>query len=156
FEQFLRDNPRHAKAVDARFELARMVAVQGRQRIDLARRQESKAAQRDLIVQARPLFADAAAKLQDAGAAIDAELRQSSSAGDTRDLAQLRQQARLEEGVNLVHQGMTFLDAEDVKQRTEVLKRANDMLTRLSSGESDDPVTWQAKVWLGRLAEEEE
>jgi hypothetical protein len=154
FEQFLTANAQHPQAVEARFELARLTALQGKYLLDRARRQEAKAAQRDLTAQARPLFAAAAAKLKDAAAAIDAKLQQPNA--NKQDLARLRLQAQLEEGINLVHQAVTILDNKEAKQRAEVLNQARAVLGKLSRGSDENPVTWQAKVWLGRLADEEE
>jgi hypothetical protein len=155
-EQFLRANPRHPKAAEAQCELARMISLQGRRLLDQARRLESKAAQRDQIARARPLFTEAAGKFREAVAAIDAQPQQPGSPADKKELAQLRLQARLDEGVNLIYQAITLVESRDVRLRVDLLKKAADALTALTREDADSPAAWQARVWLGRVAEEED
>lgn len=52
YEAFLKSHPNHPKAAEARLDLARLVALQGKHLLGQARRQESKAARKDLTAQA--------------------------------------------------------------------------------------------------------
>ncbi len=160
YETFLKDHPNHPRAIDARLDLARLVALQGKLLLVRARRQESAAARRDLIAQARPLFAEAAARLKATADAIDRQLLALVNPTTPADraakeaLTRAKLQAQLEEGINLLNQGNAFLDAKEVKQRAAVIQQAQRVFTKLANLDPDDPVGWQAKLWLGRLADE--
>jgi hypothetical protein len=153
YETFLKKNPNHPRVAQAQLDLARLVAFQGRHLVDLSRRQESKAAQKDLSAQASQLFKEAAAGLAKATAEIDKRAPAASPAEKT-ELVKARQQAQLEEAINLIHQSAALLDARDIKARAGVIEQAKKQLDALAAGGDDDPLKWEARVWLGRLAEE--
>jgi hypothetical protein len=156
FEAFL-STTRDAKlTARANLELARLVSAQGKQKLVHARRLDAAAARKDLTAQARPFFADAARRLQDSAAQIDAQVRAATDPAERRDLTRALGQARLEEGINLLHQGVAMPDttAADIKARAAVIGQAKEILSRLGVQDNEDPVSWSARVWVGRCAEE--
>jgi hypothetical protein len=160
YESFLKANPNHPRSAEAKLDLARLVAFQGKHLLDQARRAESKSARKDLIAQAGLLFKEAADQLAKAATEIDKRLAQlANPANDAEkaqqaDLVQAKLQAQLEEAINLINQSNSLLDARDTKGRAAVINTAKEVLGRVSKAGDDNPVAWQAKVWLGRLAEE--
>src|SRR5262245_10891109 len=65
FDTFLKQNHDHPLAPQASFEIARLIASQGREYLNRARKQEGDAAaQRQALKTARPLFQEAATRLQ--------------------------------------------------------------------------------------------
>jgi hypothetical protein len=160
YEAFLGQNPNHPRAAGARLELARLVAAQGKNKLEQARRQDSRSARKDLAAQAGQHFKDAADLLAKATAEIDrriAQLAAATGAEDQKqkaDLARARLQAQLEAAVNLINQSNTLFDTRDTKGRAAVIAQARKLLVELAAGDESDPIAWHAKLWLGRLAEE--
>src|SRR5207249_6697103 len=132
------------------------VAAQGKHKLAQARRLDAGQARKDRTAQARPFFADAARRLQESAAQIDAQIPGATNPAERRDLTRALAQARLEEGINLLHQGVAMPDASaaDIKSRATVIGQAKETLSRLAAQDSDEPACWLAKVWAGRCAEE--
>jgi hypothetical protein len=156
FEAFLNTSRDAKLTARANLELARLVAAQGKHKLAQARRLDPGPARKELTAQARPFFSDAARRLQASQAQIDAQIRAARDDGERRDLTRALAQARLEEGINLLHQGVAMPDATaaDIKARAEVIGQAKESLSRLGVQDNEDPVSWMAKVWAGRCAEE--
>jgi hypothetical protein len=160
YESFLtthRDDPRFA---EIQLELARLIALEGKLLLDQAKQQESSAARKDLTAQAGRLFKDAADQLAHATGAVDKRLSQlqDSTKNEEKarktDLETIRSRARLDEAINLINRSATLLESRDTKGRASTITEAKKLLTVLAAGDETDPLTWQAKVWQGRLSEE--
>jgi len=156
FEAFLASTRDAKLTARANLELARLVAAQGKQKLAQARRLDAGPPRKDLTAQARPFFADAARRLQESAAQIDAQIRGTTNPTEQRDLTRALAQARLEEGINQLHQGVAMPDgtAAEIKDRAAVIGRAKETLSRLGVQDSEEPAGWLAKVWAGRCAEE--
>jgi hypothetical protein len=160
YETFLKVNPTHPRAAEAKLDLARLVALQGKHLLGQARRQESKSTQKDMTAQAGQLFRDAAIQLKGANTEIDRRLAQladpttDADKAQKADLLKAKLNAQLDEAINLINQSNTMLDSKDVKARATIINQAKDQLIKLSKIDEENPTSWQAKVWLGRLAEE--
>src|SRR5262245_6286069 len=105
FEKFLKANPNHELAPQASFEIARLVAAQGKELVNRARRTEGEARARALK-EAQPQFKAAGAQLKAAGKLLSDQLK---ALGEpttpqqkalARDLTQSWLQAQFEEGQN--------------------------------------------------------
>ena len=70
FESFLKANPNHELAPQAGFEIARLIASQGKEQLNRARRLEGEA-RANALTNARPLFQEAAQKLHDAAKTLE-------------------------------------------------------------------------------------
>lgn len=156
FEAFLVATRDPKLAARGNLELARLVAAQGKQKLAQARRLEAGPARKDLTAQARPFFADAARRLQESATQIEAQIRAATDPNERRDLTRALAQARLEAGINLLHQGVAMPDANaaEIKARAAVIGEAKESLSRLGVQDNEDPVSWLARVWAGRCAEE--
>lgn len=156
FENFLKNNADHPLAPQASFEIARLIASQGKEQLNRARRQEGdKARQQKALELARPLFADAVTKLEAAGKVIKAQLgKYANPAGPeekatARDLQNAYLQAQLEQGINYYLLAQSFGDNEQ-KQRGDALFKAMGVLDRLASEDAKQPACWLARAWYGR------
>jgi hypothetical protein len=160
YEAFLRQHPNDAQFAETQLDFARLIAFQGKSLLDLARQQESPAARKDLTAQAGRLFKDAADQLAQATVAVEKQVGQLQTPSNNEEssrkiaLEAIRARARFEEAINLINRSATLLEARDTKGRASTIAGAKKLLTALSAGDESDSLTWQAKVWLGRLSEE--
>ncbi|HEY1375542.1 MAG TPA: hypothetical protein VGF55_02050, partial [Gemmataceae bacterium] len=160
YEAFLKAHPTHPRAAEAKLDLARLVALEGKHLLGQARRQASKSARKDLTAKAAALFDEAATQLKGASAEIDKRLGQlAAAASDAEkaqkaDLTRAKFQAQLDEAINLINQSNALVETKDAKGRAKVIADARAVLVAVSKAGDDNPLSWQAKVWLGRLAEE--
>jgi hypothetical protein len=161
-EQFVKSNPKHPLAAEASLQIARIAALQGKAQLSRARRQEAKNLQQAECARARALFEQAAQQLQASTSQIDAQLANygnpanSQAETEKQTLTQARLQAELDQGINLLEQAQCYVDASEVAKRSELLKKAMDVLDKLSKRDTQSPVCWQALVWLGRCHQENE
>jgi hypothetical protein len=160
FEAFLKNYPGHPLAPQANFEIARLIASQGKEFLNRARRSEGdKAAVKNDLAKARPLFEDATKKLAEAAALIDkklAALDNPATADEKsakRELEQSRLQAELEQGINLFQLAQTH---EALKDRGIAMDRAQKVLQKLADRDIKHPMSILAKAWVGRCFHENE
>ncbi|HLW64109.1 MAG TPA: tetratricopeptide repeat protein [Gemmataceae bacterium] len=157
FDNFLKLNPNHPLAPQASFEIARLIASQGREHLNRARKQEGDVtAQKQALKTARPLFLDAATRLQAAAKAIEAQLAKFANPSTAeeknaaKDLQQALLQAHLEEGINKFQLAQTFATDVEVQDRGKAMDEALKVLSKLSGEDVKSPVCWQALAWVGR------
>jgi hypothetical protein len=157
FDSFLKQNPDHPLAAQASFEIARLIASQGREHLNRARKQEGDTtAQAQALKTARPLFLEAAARLQGAAKAIETQLAKyanpstAEEKNTAKDLQQALLQAHLEEGINKFQLAQTFATDAEVQDRGKAMDEALKVLTKLSGEDLKNPVCWQALAWVGR------
>jgi tetratricopeptide (TPR) repeat protein len=157
FDNFLKLNPNHALAPQASFEIARLIASQGREHLNRARKQEGDAAaQTQALKTARPLFQDAANRLVTAAKAIETQLGKyanpstAEEKNTAKDLQQALLQAHLEEGINLFQLAQTYATNEEVQDRGKAMDQALKVLIKLSGEDLKNPTCWQALAWVGR------
>src|SRR5262249_12441655 len=128
-------------------EVARLIAARGKDRLAKAERLEGTARTLELGL-ARPLFADAAGRFETAGKLIDEKVKKLGESQNPdakaaiQELTQARLQADLEQGILLVEQAKTYVDAKDNIVRGEVLTKAQGVLQKLADGDKADPLTW--------------
>jgi hypothetical protein len=158
-EAFLRDNPDHPRAAEAKLDIARVVVLQGKTQFSRALAQESQEARVGEAAKARQKFVDAAALLKTAADQIDAALAKLDDPKTDADKARRakldgdRLQARLAVATNVIDQAETYLDESKDRDRLERGKKVQDAITQLESLAGEDasnPVTSQAAAWLGR------
>jgi tetratricopeptide (TPR) repeat protein len=160
FETFLKNNPQHPLAAEARLETARIANLQGTALFRHAQQQDAKEAFQAEVLRARSQFEEAAKQLQDATAQIDVQLSALKASTDSKAesekqvLGQARLRADLEQGINLLDQAETFSDQADFAKRGELLKRALGLLEPASRREPRSATGWLALAWLGRCHQE--
>ncbi len=162
YSAFLAANADSPLASEARLDLARLTTLQGKQLLAQARRTEDKAARRDLVARARPLFGEAAVKLAEAARAIDAQVAQLGDPATDEgralkeSLSRARKQAALETAINILNQAMAMPDNSSaaIKDRARVINRALDELVKVHAADKDGTFGWLASVWAGRCNEE--
>jgi hypothetical protein len=160
FESFLKDHPTHDLAPQAGFEIARLIAAQGKEQLNRARRLDGDARAKALK-EARPLFTQAAQKLRDAAKQLSDQLKKVGEPTTpeqkslVRDLNNSYLMAQLEEGIDLYHLGNTYATeaqpkGDDVKTRALTLDQARKSFEKLQNQDTKHPVCWLARAWAAR------
>jgi hypothetical protein len=150
-EELRKGNPLPALAAEVNLQIARVIALQGKDQYSLARRAEAKDAQTREMVKARALFEEAERRLAEAVKQIDAQLATTEDEAAKDSLTNARLQAELDRGINLLDQSETYDqdDTKEVQRRGAVLEKAADLLKELSRGDRKQPVAWIARAWRG-------
>jgi hypothetical protein len=160
FDSFLKANPNHPLVPQARFEIARLIAAQGKEAVNRARRAEGDARVKALR-DARPAFEAAGKQLADAAKQLKTQLDTLANPttpeekATARDTALSWLQAQLEQGMNLYHLAQTHATEErastdEIKKRAELLSDAGKVFTRLMTEDTKQPICWLARAWLAR------
>jgi hypothetical protein len=156
YDSFVRADPNHPLVAEATLDLARLVAFQGKHLLAQARRADDAPTRSDLIKRARPLFADAAARLAAAATQIDEIAARTEDPTIKKTLAQAKLQAQLESGINRLHVALTMPDNSGVqiKARAAEIDTARAALEVLATGSEDSPFCWMARLWIARCLDE--
>ncbi len=156
FEAFLKANPNHELAPQAGFEIARLIASQGNEQVNRARRLDGEA-RASAMKNARPLFLQAAQKLRDAAKTLNAQMKKSAdvSTANYRDLNHSYLMAQLEEGMDLHMLANSYAigdraKIDDIKTRALTLIQARKVFEKLQEIDSKNPICWLARAWAGR------
>lgn len=158
FQQFLDSKPAPDAAADASLDLARLIVLQGRRRLNAARRAEDKSLRKDGLAQARNLFDEAAKALVAAENAIKAQLETLSDAqGEVDQSAKARWQERkldahFETAIMAVSKALTLSDNDSsvAKTRSNEIDTARREFQRISETDVNSPRSWLAFAWAGR------
>jgi hypothetical protein len=160
FESFLTAHTNHPLAPQASLEIARLIASQGQEQLNRARKLEGdKAAQQKALELARPQFNDAVQKLGEAAKVISDQLAKSGNLTTAEERATARDlqgaffQAQLEQGINYFRLAQTFTDQEQ-KERGEALFKALQTLDKLAGQDSKHSICWLARAWYARCQTE--
>jgi tetratricopeptide (TPR) repeat protein len=160
FETFLKNNPQHPLAAEARLETAHIANLQGKALFRHAQQQDAKETIQAELLRARGQFEEAAKQLLDAVTQIDAQITALKAANTSQAesekavLAQARLRADLEQGMNLLSQAETYSDQADFAKRGELLKKAITLLDQAGKREPRSAAGWLAVAWLGRCHQE--
>lgn len=160
---FLEKNPKHPLAAEANLDIARLAALQGKNQLSKARRQETTEGEKSELLKARALFVEAGKQLKAAADRIDAQLAAGSKAKTPeaqkakQPLTQAKLQAELEQAINLLDQAQTYHEGEavvELKKRAVIVGQAIKAFEKLSQVDEKNPLCWEALVWLGRSHQE--
>lgn len=135
FQEFLRLNPTHPRAAEAKLDIARATALQGKTQLSRAQLED------DLTVRTAE-----GAKARATLVVAFNQLKQLQNSPET-DLAM---------ALNLLDQSDTFLNAGNEMETQESGKRiqeARQILDKLGQGDSASKITWVARAWAGRCEE---
>jgi hypothetical protein len=112
------------------------------------------------LLKARSSYEAAAKQLQAAAGQINTQLAalppDSTDKNAKAALEQAKVQAEFEEGLNYLEQTQTYTDRNEDTQRGEVIKKAKEILEKLSKRDPRDALAWQALAWLGRCYVEDD
>jgi hypothetical protein len=132
FKQFLQANPGHPRAAEAKLDIARATALQGKAQLNRARLESDAATRSAEGKKARDIFIDASNQLKQLPKTPE------------RDLAL---------ALNLLDQSESYLntgnDAE-TRASTQKITEALKLLDSLAAGENNSKITWEARAWAGR------
>ncbi len=135
FQQFLKANPRHPRAAEAKFDIARATTLQGKAQLSRARLESDPKLLAVEGAKARVTLTEAAAILK--------QLPKSPAT----DLAI---------ALNLLDQSETYLNTSsdaDTAASSKLVQDASRLLDPLAAGESSSKITWQARAWSARCLE---
>jgi hypothetical protein len=150
-ESYLKSNLDVQTATDVRLELARMTVRQGRHRIAMARRQETKSERQDVMAKARLLFEAAAEDLKSARSALEAEFNKAAES-DRSYFASRINETKFDSAVLTMNKALTYSDrtAEQSNKRGDELQDARKQFMTLAELDGSDPLSWRAFVEAGR------
>jgi hypothetical protein len=165
FEAFLKNNPKSSQASEAKLEITSIAVSQAKSQLQKALRETSRAAKQAEALKARPLLEDAVKQLDVGIKELDLRLVKYDEAKSKKELdekkalEEAKAKAELDRGVLLLDEASTYLssdDAEQNKQRAEVVKRARILLTKTEK-ESDtrSAIHWQAQAWICKCVYED-
>ncbi len=158
-EAFLKANPGHPRAGEAKLDVARVVVLQGKTQLSRALAQNAKEARIAEGLKARQKFVDAAGLLKTAADEIDATIARLGEPNTDAGRAQHRKlegdrlQARLAVALNAIDQAQTYLDTDKEKvliERGKKVQEATRLLEPLAALDDTNPARWTADAWLGR------
>ncbi len=135
FQEFLRVNPAHPRAAEARLDIAHATTLQGKTQLSRAMLEDDPALRTAEGAKARATLV----------AAFD-QLKQLPKSPETE----------LAMALNLLDQSDTYLNAGNDTETQESGKRiqeARQILDKLRQGDPASKITWQARAWDGRCEE---
>jgi len=136
FEKFIRDNPKHPRADEARFDIAHTTTLQGKTQLSRALLEDDLKARIAEGLKARATLEEAFNQLKKLPSTSETQLAM---------------------GLNLIDQAQTFLnkgsDAEMVA-RAKPVQAAQKILETLAAGAAEDKITWIARAWVGKCIHE--
>lgn len=136
FEKFLKDNPKHPRADEARFDIAHATTLQGKTQLSRALLEDDIKARVAEGLKARATLAEAFKQLKALPSTAQSELAM---------------------GLNLIDQAQTFLNTgsdTEMVARAKPVQEAQKLLEKLAQGSGDDKITWTARAWVGKCIHE--
>jgi hypothetical protein len=158
FAEFLAKSPKDPRAGEVHYDLAQVAVQHGRTQLSRALLQDSAAGRTAEMRQARARLEKAGELLAAAQTAMDADLAKLHGPNSDTDrarkkkLEEARARAELDQGVNLLDVAQTFDEArlEEKQARARKVEAAVKILEKIAGGDAANPVTWQARAWVGR------
>lgn len=132
FQQFLRVNPSHPRAAEAKLDIARTTTLQGKTQLSRAMLEDDTAVRTAEGAKARATLVVAFDLLKQIAQTPETELAMA---------------------LNLLDQSDTYLNSGNETETQESGKRiqaAREILDKLGKGDSASKITWQARAWVGR------
>lgn len=132
FQQFLKANPTHPRASDAKFDIARATTLQGKAQLSRARLEGDPSSRAAEGAKARATFIDALNQLKQLPKTPESELAMA---------------------LNLIDQSETYLNTgsdADTASSSKLVQEASKFLDPLAQGDPSSKITWIARAWSGR------
>ena len=157
-EKFIAGAPGHPRAAEAKLDVAHVMVMQGKTQLSRALLQGSAQAQDAEALKARAYFVDANAELKKAAAALDAQLakmpdKTPAEKKEKKRLEDERLRAELDLALNLFDQALTYTaedKIEEAQKRGKKVEEAQAALEKVAGGDATNPLTRQARAWVGR------
>jgi hypothetical protein len=135
FQAFLRANPSHPRAAEAKFDIARATTLQGKTQLSRALLEDDPTVRTAEGAKARATLVTAFNQLK--------QLPQSP-------------QTELAMALNLLDQSDTYLNTgneTETRESGQRIQEARKILDKLVQGDPASKITWQARAWVGRCEE---
>ncbi|MFM7150316.1 MAG: hypothetical protein ACKO23_10780, partial [Gemmataceae bacterium] len=169
FRKFIESNAGHPRLAEARLDMARVLNLMGKtelQRSNLAADARTRA---DQAKTARTTLEEAARQLDAAAKALQAQLPGLPDPAKIEDPAQKKQaqadrtrleneikQTEFDQALNLYDQAATYATGTGDEAASNLLIEAKKRLDALAGGPANQPITWKARAWQGRILFETE
>ena len=152
FDKFLKAAPNHPRRAEAAVALARLLTLEGKARLQLAKKHTDPAKRKAEAALARPLF-DTAAKQYGTAAAGLEKLAAADGLAPARKTELVREwlQASLDRGINLYLLADSYIDPQDkeVDARSQAAQDALKAFRTVWQADAAHPVSWTARAWAG-------
>jgi hypothetical protein len=158
-EAFIQGNGDRPEAAEARVEVARLSALQGKAQLAVAFRQDTREEQIAGAVKARQQFEDAGKELEAAAKqleALQAKVAGAKTAKERRVKEKLEEaylQVLLDRATNYLDSAETYIDEskdETIRNRSLEVEKAKKALGKIADIESTGPQITLARAWLVR------
>jgi hypothetical protein len=152
FDQFLKTSAKHPRSPEASVALARLLTLEGKSKLNTAKRIPEKAAAHAEATKARPLFEEAARRYTATAAGLE-KLSQADGLLPSRKAELIREfyQAILDRGINLYYLADSYIDPKGPENNTKA-KAATDAgkaFDELAKKDPLHPLCWVARAWSG-------
>ncbi len=152
FDKFLKASPTHPRQAEAAVALARLLTLEGKAKLQAAKKHTDPAKRKADAALARPLF-DTAAKQYAAAAAGLEKLAAADGLAPARKTELVREwlQASLDRGINLYLQADSYIDPRDkeVDARSQAAQDALKAFRAVWQADSVHAVSWISRAWEG-------
>lgn len=156
FDTFLKASANHPRAPEAAVALARLLTLEGKAKLQQAKKLTDAEARKKAAAAARPLFDDAAKRYAAAAAGLK-KLSEADFLSPARQAELTRDyfQAVLDRGINLYNLSDAYVDARgpDADAKVKAGNDAAKVFEDLSRADPNQlhPLTWVARAWSGEV-----
>jgi tetratricopeptide (TPR) repeat protein len=151
FEQYVKDKPNDPYAPEARFESARVLALQGRSQLFKAQRSEEAGAKTAEYQKAHDMFLQAGREMKAALGALDDQLAKQNPPLVAAALTNAKYSCQMEMSIAMMDRASTY---EELNKNREdaggLIKEAISELKKVHAQDPKNAVCWQAKAWAGK------
>ncbi|MBL8797797.1 MAG: hypothetical protein JNM56_28120, partial [Planctomycetia bacterium] len=151
FEQFVKDRPNDPYTPEAKFESARVLALQARSQLFRAQRSEEPGSKTAEYQKAHDLFLQAGREMKAALAGLEAQLGKQNPPLVTAALTNAKYSCQMEMAIAMMDRASTYEDLTKNREDAGALvKDAIGELKKVHAQDAKNAVCWQAKAWAGK------
>lgn len=150
FDQFLAAAKGHPRTPEAAVALARLLTIEGKAKLQQAKKETDEEKRKAEAAKARPLFEDAARRYETAAGGLESFAKGDGlTAARKAEVLRDYYQAVLDRGINQYHLADTFLDTrgKDGEARLQTAAAAFKTFDDLWKKDQTHPVCWVARAW---------
>jgi len=149
FDEFLKANPKHPRTAEAAVSLARLVTLQGRAELQMARRLTDEAQKKAALEKCRALLQTASMQYSTAAAGLQRLVNQEGlTSARKRELTRDYYQSLYDEANNYKYLALTFIKPQgrEIDQRDKYAKDSQKLMNQLYDKDPSHPIAWIARA----------
>lgn len=151
FEQYVKEKPNDPYTPEARFESARVLALQGRSQLFKGQRAEEPATKTADYQKAHDMFLQAGREMKAALAGLDEQLGKQNPPLVAAALTNAKYNCQMEMAIAMMDRASTY---EELNKNREdaggLIKEAITELKKVHAQDAKNAICWQAKAWAGK------